>query len=39
LAEDAAGDGPQAPSGREPAAESSREPEGDQGAVVGDEPA
>jgi large subunit ribosomal protein L19 len=39
LAEDAAGDGPQAPSGREAAAESSREAEGDQGAVVGDEPA
>jgi large subunit ribosomal protein L19 len=39
LAEDAAGSGPQAPSGGEAAAEPSRDADGDQGAVVGDEPA
>jgi large subunit ribosomal protein L19 len=37
LAEDAAGGGPQAPSGGE--AEAKSDAEGDQGAVVGDEPA
>jgi large subunit ribosomal protein L19 len=39
LAEDAAGDGPQAPAGAEADPEPSRDAAGDQGDVVGDEPA